>query len=375
MSSMNIQSIFTKFFKIPIILNVQNNFRIHSKPQIAHIIFATLQTICCCCTNLFFANFLRSRERNSACSIEVLAYVLFNLLNTSTTWISIGFYNFEGKYRLDRFFSEINIISDQLRTCFCTSIATKIYYRVINFFAFAILMAMLWVILGTIPTYYSKNNFGTLLILLISSAIKAFSYTWVLLSLSMQIVITWFVMDQMVILLSLKCKYKAIYRQIYHRIFDVRSSLNNCFELFSLAMIIYNLEHIVLFLWSKIRPQYSCLMEGSTPYTALCMASSIIFALLTTMMRAAKIVSTYHLSVAKKSFHILCRHWPLSVRIRGIGSADFDTKIKRVEYLEANKQKKVRVSAPTETGVYSFRSHIRINSNDIDAPFPPNTKF
>lgn len=293
---MNIHSIFTKFCIIRIILSVQNNFQTHSKHKKTHIIFATLQTICCCYTNFFFANHLRSRVKNSACSIEVLAYLLFNVLNTSTTWISIVFYNFEGKYRLGQVFSKIDIISEQLRTCFYTSIATKIYYRVINFLAFAIVlamvMAMLWVTLATMPTYYSKHNLVTILILLISAAIKSFSYTWILLSLSMEIVIIWFVMDQMNMLLSVKSKYKALYRQIYHRIFDVRWSLNNCFELFTLAMIIYNLEHIVLFVWSKIRPKYSCLMEDVTSYTALCMASSIIF-LLTTMMRATKIVSTF----------------------------------------------------------------------------------
>lgn len=295
MSSTNIRSIFTKFFKIRIILNDENNFQTHFRPKKTQIIFATLQTIGFCYTNLYFTHFLRSTAKNSACSIEILAYLIFNVLNTSTTLISIGFYNFQGKYRLGRIFSKIDIISEQLRTCYSTSIATKIYCRVINFLAFATLLAMviamLWVILGTVPKYYTKHNLETILILLISTAIKTFAYTCILLSLSMEIVIIWFVMDQMAILVSLKCKYKAIYRQIYHRIFDVNWSVNNCFELFTLAMIIYNLEHIVLFVWSKIRSRYSCWMEDSTPYPVLIMASSIIIALLTIMMRATKIVS------------------------------------------------------------------------------------
>lgn len=293
---MNIYSIFTKFFKIRIILNVENNnFQTHSKPKKTNIIFATLQTIGFCYTNLYFTNFLRSKANNSACNIEILAYLLFNVLNTSTALISIGFYNCHGKYRLGRIFSKIDIISDQLRNCYSTSIATKIYCRVINFLAFvtvlAMVIAMLWVILGTVPKYYTYENLGTIFILLIIAAVKTLAYTWILLSLSMEIVIIWFVMDQMVILVSLKSKYKAIYRQIYHRIFDVNSSLNNCFELLTLAMIIYNQEHIVLFVWSKISLRYSCWMEDSTPYPVLIMASSIVFARLTIIMRATKIVS------------------------------------------------------------------------------------
>lgn len=268
--------------------------RRHKKSRLIKIICIIFLSLCSCICNFTYAEFQRLKTANTSCSVEVFSHSLYNLLNTTVLWIAIGYHHLEGKFRFSETITQIDNINYVLKTRFSVNVSTKKYDRV-QIISTSSLVAFILTTTAHLvyskEVHYATDSLRIHLLYLFSALMKFAAHICTAIILVTDIIIVRLTTNQMVILRNLN-GHSLIYRKIHSQNFEIGNDLNINSGLLLLAISIYSFGHSVYFIWSEIKPEYSCLSRVS-PYSIISIPVIMVLAILYFTTQATRIVSKH----------------------------------------------------------------------------------